>query len=331
MIGNLAHWRSPTQLSFKDTPEDPETLKQHIRDVLENFMDKCQVSFKALEYDIELHDACWAEVTRRGSLVESDNTKRILGRFIPMGVIIASASYRHLPHQPTKVFIALYTALLVYIDGIFQYNTNDIKCFNERFVRREPQGDVLLDFLAQLFMEFDHHFHPFASKVMLTASMDFMTAQLLESTTEEMQLSSDASLFANYARNLSGVSAFYGLAVFPRELPVQDYIQALPDVIMYCNHVNDIFSFYKEEITGEQVNHISNMAKLGKIPKTEALQRLAEETADACLRGWEILKDRPEAYTAFKAFNQGHIEFQACCPQYKLDELFDYTVPSIIV
>ncbi|TFK66623.1 terpenoid synthase [Pluteus cervinus] len=294
-------------------------------------MDKCQVSFKAPEYDTELYNACWAEVTRRGSLLESDKSKRSLRRFIPMGVIIASTSYRHLPHQSTKAFIALYTALLIYVDDIFQYNIEDIKRFNERFVRREPQGDALLDYLAQLFMEFEEHFDPFASKIMLTASMDFMTAQILEYTMEEMQLSHNASQFATYARNLSGVSAFYGLAVFPRELPVQDYIQALPEVIMYCNHVNDIFSFYKEEIAGEQVNHISNMAKLGRIPKTEALQRLAEETSDACLRSWEILKDRPEAYNALKAFNQGYVEFHACCSRYKLDELFDYTVPPITI
>ncbi|TFK66622.1 hypothetical protein BDN72DRAFT_961619 [Pluteus cervinus] len=57
MVANLAHWLSPAQLSFKDTLEDPEKIKQHIHDVLENFMDKCQVSFKAPEYDTELYNA----------------------------------------------------------------------------------------------------------------------------------------------------------------------------------------------------------------------------------------------------------------------------------
>ncbi len=163
-------------------------LKQRIHAVLESFMDKCQVSFKAPEYDFELHNACWVEVTRRGSLLESVKTNHILGRFIPMGVIIASTSYRHLPHQSAKVFIALYTALLFYVDGILQYNTNGTKYFNEHFVRREPQGDALLDFLAQLLMEFDHHFDSFASKVMLTASMDSMQAQQLEYTNHEHQV-----------------------------------------------------------------------------------------------------------------------------------------------
>ncbi|TFK66368.1 terpenoid synthase [Pluteus cervinus] len=294
-------------------------------------MNKCQVSFRAPEYDVELHNACWAELTRRGPLLESDKSRRALRRTIPTGVIIASAAFRHLPHQSTRVFIALFTALLVYIDDIFQYNIEDIKCFNERFVRHEPQGDALLDFYAQLCMEFQQHFNPFASKIMLTTSMDFVTAQLLEYSMEEMQLSQNASQFATYARNLSGASAFYALAIFPRELPVQDYIQALPEIVMYSDHVNDIFSFYKEEIAGEQVNHISNMAKLGSIPKTDALQRLAEETSDACLRSWKILKDRPEAFDALKAFHQGYIEFHACCSRYKLDELFDYTAPPITI
>ncbi|OAX35054.1 hypothetical protein K503DRAFT_773896 [Rhizopogon vinicolor AM-OR11-026] len=41
------------------------------------------------------------------------------------------------------------------------------------------------------------------------------------------------------------------LFIFPSTLPVEDYIQSMPDLAIITGYVNDVLSFYKEEITGD--------------------------------------------------------------------------------
>jgi len=103
---------------------------------------------------------------------------------------------------------------------------------------------------------------------------------------------------------------------------VQSYIQALPEQRMFINSGNDILSFYKEELDGETVNIISNLAGCQGISKIEALQQLSKDAAASHLKVLQILSPYPDAQTAYANFSQGYIWFHTSLSRYRLNELF---------
>lgn len=47
----------------------------------------------------------------------------------------------------------------------------------------------------------------------------------------------EAVNYPAFCRNMSGVSQAYALFVFPPDLPVHSFIQALPDIMGFVNYV----------------------------------------------------------------------------------------------
>jgi len=108
---------------------------------------------------------------------------------------------------------------------------------------------------------------------------------------------------------------------FPCEIPVEDYIQALPGMMLFSNNTNDILSFYKEELAGETTNQISIVAVRSKTSKLDVFNALTETTVDIFESAVEILKGSPEACEAFKKFATGLVRFHTSVGRYRLAEL----------
>jgi hypothetical protein len=84
---------------------------------------------------------------------------------------------------------------------------------------------------------------------------------------------------------------------------------------------SDILSFYKEELAGETVNHISILAGCDGKSKKDTLRRMVHDTADAHNRVLEILASHRDAYDAYWNFSRGYVGFHAGSSRYRLDEL----------
>ena len=83
-----------------------------------------------------------------------------------------------------------------------------------------------------------------------------------------------------------------------------------------------MLSFYKEELDGETVNIISNLAGCRGISKIEALGQLSKDVAASHLKVLQILSPYRDAQTAYANFSQGYISFHTSLSRYRLDELF---------
>ncbi len=53
------------------------------------------------------------------------------------GVQFAYHAFGHLENEEKLIFIALYTAFLVYVDSAFVRDDRNLRVFNERFIRNE--------------------------------------------------------------------------------------------------------------------------------------------------------------------------------------------------
>ena len=99
-------------------------------------------------------------------------------------------AYRHLPDIDAQVYVALYTAFLIYTDDVFHTNIDAVLYFNDRFVHGEPQADAAMDSFAELLHQIPKRNGRVVANMMITSTLNLVTALILEHETQGMPVSS---------------------------------------------------------------------------------------------------------------------------------------------
>lgn len=160
---------------------------QTIRATVHSLLERCDASYKITPYDHDLHQECIDEAVRRGYPVESDPS---VLTFLPVGVVFAATAGRH-HARATQIWIALYTSSVTYVDEIpsrFPLEISNVYLFNDRFLSGQQQGNAILDALADIIRQTPDLYQPIPSGLFITASLNFITANLLEHETKSMQV-----------------------------------------------------------------------------------------------------------------------------------------------
>jgi len=129
--------------------------------------------------------------------------------------------------------------------------------------------------------------------------------------------------FPKYVRAVSGIPEAYTMFAFPPEIPFTSYIQALPDIFVLINHGNDVFSFYKEELSGERDNLISLLAASRNVPKLQVAQELKDETIASDKMIINLLSSDEVALSCYEGFRAGYAAFHTSHLRYRLLELLN--------
>ncbi|KII85801.1 hypothetical protein PLICRDRAFT_56281 [Plicaturopsis crispa FD-325 SS-3] len=302
--------------------------KDDVRDTVKSFLARCDIPYVAhVPYDHELEARVRAEGARRGYSMEGPDS---LEPFIPMGVMVGATSFTHIPSKPTQVHICLYASLAIYVDDAFEKDPDAIAGFNERFYSKQPHKDKVLDDWADLLRRVPEYFDRLPANIMVSSLLDFVTACYLEHEMGGIQVDPSGLNYAVWARRMSGAADSLALSIFPREMPINHYIQALPDIAYFINGLNDILSFYKEELEGDTVNYISLLANYQNIPKLEVFRHVADQAVAAHASAVRILSPYKETADAFRHFSRGYVSWHTCERRYKLDEL-DLPLPGVDV
>ncbi|TFK39593.1 Trichodiene synthase-domain-containing protein [Crucibulum laeve] len=289
-----------------------------IQNIISTFLSRCEIPYPTTIFtDAEFERACWKQAMQRAYPMHE------LGPYMAVGTTIATQSYSHLPNEEAKIYIALYTAFVSCLDDSCQdeKGVQRIREFCERFSQNRPQEDELLDSFAYLLRDAFRHWNPVIANIILTGSLNFFIALVLDYETRTQKIDPLAREYTALIRRMAGISDAYGMFIFPAEIPVEAHIQAFSEMGEFTNYANDILSFYKEECDGESSNHVSAVAMLHGLPKTAALELLTEETAAAHKRALQILKPHPEAYDAYEKYSHGYIRFHVASHRYRLHEL----------
>ncbi|KAF8993308.1 hypothetical protein BDQ17DRAFT_1368519 [Cyathus striatus] len=290
---------------------------EEIRSTVLGFLNRCGIAYpRNVRVDPAFDEDCHAECLRRGYDL---NTLR---PFLRVGIDIAGTAYTHLKDKKIPRYIAIYTAFLTFLDDSCQSEEGIVfvSTFLGRFVNNEPQEYKMLDDLASVLKEVNVYWRPITASLILSASLGFISSLFLDHETKDMQLGGTCAInYPSFTRRLSGISDSYVIFAFPPEMPTSHYVQAIPDICDYTNHVNDIMSFYKEELQGEELNYITLVGKTRCLEKLDALKLVSNNTASAHERIMDLLKG--EAYTCYKSYSQGYVGFHSLCRRYKLDQL----------
>ncbi|VDB87317.1 unnamed protein product [Peniophora sp. CBMAI 1063] len=221
-----------------------------------------------------------------------------------------------------KLIMAISTACLTWVDSVAQSIVNALAEFQRRFYSRLPQLNPVLDRYATYMLKLYDHYEEYVAGAMIMSCCAYMDVNCLEvrAVTKELPAKMDAKLWPYYVRNLSGVSVFYSFACFPKKNhpDLVNYIQAIPEMLIFTNFLNDVLSYYKEDMDGEQTNYCQMMSQVSGRSPIEVLEDVSRETVAVAKRAEQILKDSPAALKAFKEYQQGYIRFHLDVGRYRL-------------
>ena len=103
----------------------------------------------------------------------------------------------------------------------------------------------MLDALPAVFARFYDLYEPFTADFIYSSALEFITGTALEPQTKHLPLIRSADRFPLYLRELCGIGEGYAHMIFPKRLGVSivEYIEAVPDMIIWINLSNDLLSF----------------------------------------------------------------------------------------
>lgn len=156
--------------------------------------------------------------------------QKLLTKLTQSAAILAEASYGHLP-EPYLHYAALYSCFFFYADDFAEKNPDRIKDFHLRFLRAQPQDDPVLDKYAEHLRNAYDLFPQVAANMIVSGSLEFLTATYIETTTKDLKLSNHATPYPWFLRSRSGVGVVYGHMAFPKSetYDVRSYIQLAPE------------------------------------------------------------------------------------------------------
>ncbi|KAF9556238.1 terpenoid synthase, partial [Agrocybe pediades] len=169
-------------------------------------------------------------------------------------------------------------------------------------------------------------FEPIVANCIILSAMDFINGCMLEQVPniQDMKLSDSASSWPYYLRSKTGSAHAYAFMIFPKEggIDLSSYIQVIDDIALFINLANDVLSFYKEYLAGEQTNYIHNLAFVAQRTVSETLRDVVDETIRASLRVSKVLKNTDvRALAYWNRFVNGYLTFHFTETRYRLTEL----------
>jgi len=182
-----------------------------------------------------------------------------------------------------------------------------------------------LDGLDRLLRETNLHYQGIQANVILTSTFSFITSIILDFETKGMPVSSHSKSYTTFLRTMSGICESYAMFTFPPEIPIKSYVKATPDLCLCINYLNDVLSFYKEELVGENGNYVSLEASQRGQEKIPVLRELARDVSLCVSRVESILEgtSSSEAKAAFQCFKSGYVSLHISLDsRYHLNDLF---------
>ncbi|KAJ8519155.1 hypothetical protein ONZ45_g3896 [Pleurotus djamor] len=152
------------------------------------------------------------------------------------GATIAFIAYGHLDRLETKKYIALYTSLAVYIEDVYKDDPSLINGFNQDFIMHRPHKTPILQAFDTCIREASAYFGPLETNLIVSSTLNFMVSISVEYMIESVQISPSADKFPDFVRGLSGLAISYAIFIFPRAVPMDAYMQAIPALSHYINH-----------------------------------------------------------------------------------------------
>lgn len=115
----------------------------------------------------------------------------------------------------------------------------------------------------------------------------------------------------------------YAWFTFPKEKypDMTVPVEAIYDMARCIAHVNDVLSFYKEELNGDSDNYIHSKAAYAGIDIIASLKETAKEAIECAQRTENVLEGKGEYQKAWQQHLTGYVEMHLMRGRYRLWEV----------
>ncbi|KAI1452570.1 putative trichodiene synthase [Annulohypoxylon moriforme] len=301
-----------------------KTFKLQYEDMLRGFLRDISFKIPSSRYDPSIESAVLKYFRSR------DFTPDFIQRYtsvIHAGVWIATSTY---PFVPAKVQeeIAIYTSLVVMVEDASKEYLTDIKLFQDRLFRKQPQPIPLLETTIHSLHTLRGLYGPFISDMMMKATLEFISVCAFEQEYNEIfSDSSSTPEFPYYLRLKTGLAEVYAFFAFPEcmypeEVFLRMYLPTVPYIVRYLNLGNDFLSFYKESIVSdERLNYVHNYSRANDLTPIQVLQDTCSSLANCVRIVRKALAADPQLCNHFEQFFHGYVAYHFGAGRYKLSEL----------
>ncbi|KAK7057910.1 terpene synthase [Favolaschia claudopus] len=302
----------------QDDELDLKTIVESMLEVVAYSPSKDTAVFKntsdALEKAINEEVTSWYKGSSQDFAVLAVTTKKA----------VSTVQYFYPRHSfEVKFVFGLYTWFFFYIDDNADWLP--LEDYQRRHLVGESETDPGLRQFDKVMGRLYDHFDQLCTNTMVCAAFEFVTANALEIKKEicEMKVQPTALRWPTFLRARSGMAQAFACAIFPKHTHtnVAAYIQVLPDIDRYMCLVNDILSFYKEELAGETTNYVHLTAQIEQKHSHRVLVEMVQEVGELHERIAATLQEDPTALQAWLTSEHGYMAFHLALKRYKLSEL----------
>ncbi|KAI1117777.1 isoprenoid synthase domain-containing protein [Nemania sp. NC0429] len=238
----------------------------------------------------------------------------------------ANHAYLCYPNHPLEVRIynGIYTWLAVVVDDIAQVDVEEWLQFAPRFLTgAEHSNPVAREWARWLLLSYQHYSTATASFI-VTSSLEFASSSALEgSAVPRITPTAGGKSWPGYLREKTGLGEVYALMTFPKATcpDISCFMEAVRDMDSWIYKVNDIMSFYKEELARDKDNYLNIRAAYEGISAFEMLRKVLEETVDEHRRIELALQGKEPYAQLWRNHVLGFVAFHKATERYKLRDL----------
>lgn len=244
----------------------------------------------------------------------------------------AAAARWFYPRHPRalQVELAKFTALAFTIDDLGHLFAEALRTYRTRLVTGQPMdAPVMRALVAQAHAVALQYYDTWDGDMIVKAVLEFFSANLVElERGARLRPTEHSPAFTNYFRLKSGVAEPFAYFIFPllRSRHPGDcaHLPIIPDLMAFMDEVNDLMSFYKESMVGdERDNAIYMHATARGHGLTQALLDYRASALDliARIRAFAAQHDDAGIKDQVDEFLNGYMAFHLTYPRYRLSEL----------
>jgi hypothetical protein len=290
------------------------------KNILETFLQEARFKLPPYKedpsFDREIIDICLAQD------LPADQMEAVAR------VGVATARWFYPSHdRETQVAIATFTALATAVDDLGDSMVEGLRQYRTRLLARQPLGVKVLQSLFDQVLEMGRFYDTFATDMVFKGAVEFCSANLVEIEKGALlKANKSAPEFVNYFRLKSGIAEPYAFYIFPENLLHGSnpccHLPLIPDLVGFINAVNDIMSYYKESLIGnERGNAIHLHAAANGQSVVESLSDYQRSALVYLGRVREYASTELVLAEKVEEFIQGFMAFHLMYTRYRLNEL----------
>nr|GAT42580.1 predicted protein [Mycena chlorophos] len=245
-----------------------------------------------------------------------------------VGAATAKWFYPSHPRE-LQLEIAKFTAFATIVDDLGCLFPDALRTYRERLISGQPMDAKIMQalmvnsqYLSQTF------FDTWDGDMIVKGVLEFFSANRAEiERSHQLKKMAASSSFTTYFRLKSGVTEPYAYFLFPvsERTNAGDFAHRslVPDLMAFMNEVNDLMSFYKESMVGDERDNAIHMHACAT---GEGLTQALLDYRASCLELIRRLRATaaelgPDVQRKVDEFLNGYMAFHLMVPRYRLSEL----------